>query len=238
MRKTYKLLLVLLSIAVVAAFAFYLEISSRTFQFYGSITSCVPTTEKVVALTFDDGPSAYTREVLDVLVQNKVRATFFLIGSELEQHMEEGRLLIQAGEEIGNHSYSHNRLVFKAYATIKREVDKTDSLIRAVGYQGEILFRPPGCKKFIGLPHYLDEVGKKTITWDVEPESYAETRQSAERIIQYVTAHTKPGSIILLHVMTGSAGESRRSLDGIIKGLHAKGYKFVTVSELLHLKKS
>ncbi|QHV95327.1 polysaccharide deacetylase family protein [Spirosoma endbachense] len=228
------LTVVVTSLALVG---FYLEINSRTFQLFGNLIYRVETDVKVVALTFDDGPTQYTGELVDLLQQQGVKATFFLIGSNLQKNPAYGSRLAEAGHEIGNHTFSHTRMILKTYATIEQEIEKTDSIIRAITGQREILFRPPYCKKFIGLPYYLREHNRKTITWDVEPESYADVRQSSKRIMQHVVDRTKPGSIILLHCMGTDDWKSRQSLRGLIVGLKKAGYQFVTVSELLRYRK-
>lgn len=233
LKRRLKISLIAIAVIAMCTALFYYEVRSRTFQFFGELVSRTNPREKVIALTFDDGPSVYTKEIIQTLEQHNIKATFFLIGREIEQNMEETKMLIEAGEEIGNHSYSHERLILKSYSSIKSEIEKTDSLIRAAGYKNEILFRPPGCKKFIFLPYYLMQHNRKTITWDVEPETYDEGTISAEKIFDYVINHTSPGSIILLHVMTQSRTESRKALPEIIVKLQEKGYKFVTVSELL-----
>ena len=83
------------------------------------------------------------------------------------------------------------------------------------------------------LPYYLSQHSRKSITWDVEPDSFPEIEKDANKIVQYVLANVKPGSIILLHVMYPSRKESLKSVKGIIAGLKSRGYEFKTVSELL-----
>jgi peptidoglycan/xylan/chitin deacetylase (PgdA/CDA1 family) len=139
-----------------------------------------------------------------------------------------------AGHELGNHTWSHKRMVLKTPSFIQSEVERTDQLIRQAGHQGAIHFRPPFGKKLFLLPWYLAKNSRKTITWDVEPESYPEIDADSNRIIEHVLANTKPGSIILLHVMYKSRVESRKSVRGIISGLRREGYSFKTVSEMLN----
>jgi len=214
------------------------EISkSRTFQFFGTIVPRVETAEKLVALTFDDGPTPqFTAEILNVLNEQGVKATFFLIGGELEKNMEEGRKIVAAGHEIGNHSYSHTRMIFVAPSFVKDEIEKTDALLRAAGYEKQAHFRPPYGKKLFALPFYLSQNNRRTITWDVEPESFPEIAKSSEAITQHVLDNTKNGSIILLHVMYDPQKKSPRAVKPIIEGLKQKGFRFVTVSELIASK--
>jgi peptidoglycan-N-acetylglucosamine deacetylase len=207
---------------------------SRTFQFFGHIVPRVETSQRVVALTFDDGPTRdKTPEVLRLLRERNVRATFFVTGGELEQNMDAGREIVAAGHELGNHSYSHERMVFVTPSYVRREVERTDELIKAAGQTGPIHFRPPYGKKFLALPFYLSRRDRKTITWDVEPDSELAANADAAAITRRVLNRTRPGSIILLHVMYPSRAETLRAVPFIIEELKRDGYRFVTVSELL-----
>ena len=207
---------------------------SRTFQFFGGIVPRVDTAVPVVALTFDDGPSSqFTEEVLSILREQEVKATFFVTGQALEEAMAAAQRIVAEGHELGNHSYSHRHMMLKPYSFIQRELEKTDQLIRATGYEGDIHFRSPYGKKLVLLPYYLSRTGRLNIFMDVEPESYTEIAADADRIVEHVLTKTRPGSIILLHVMAESRTESRKAIPGIIQGLKEQGYSFVTVSELL-----
>ncbi len=207
---------------------------ARTWQFFGEIVPRVVTNRPVVALTFDDGPvPAATREILGVLRETGVRATFFLIGAELERNPLAGRQLAEAGHELGNHSWSHQRMVLKSPAFIAHEIEQTDRLIRATGYDGPIHFRPPFGKKLLILPWYLARTGRRTITWDIEPDSTPAVAADSTQIVAAVVREVRPGSIILLHVMYPGRVESLRSVRGIIEQLQQRGYGFLTVSELI-----
>jgi peptidoglycan-N-acetylglucosamine deacetylase len=207
---------------------------SRTFQFFGEIIPRVDTSQKIVALTFDDGPTPQaTDQILTILSELNVRATFLVIGAELERNLEQGKKLVAAGHELGNHSYSHVRMFCVTPSFVKQEIESTDKLIREAGYQGEIHFRPPYGKKLFALPYYLWRHGRKSITWDVEPDSYPEIAADANKIVEHVLANTRPGSIIILHVMYPNRRESMKSVKMIVEGLRTEGYEFKTVSELL-----
>lgn len=227
--------LAILVSALAVAYGLFLVSRSRTFQFFGEIVPRVETSEKVVALTFDDGPTEYTTEVLNMLADKNVKATFFVMGKELENKLQIGRDIALSGHELGNHSYSHQRMWFKSQAFISEEIESTNRLIREAGYTGVIHFRPPYSKKLFGLPWYLKQNNIKTIMVDVEPDTYGTT---SEFMVNYTLENTKPGSIILLHPFCTSCTAQRNAIDGIVDGLHAHGYQFVTVSELLNYKKN
>lgn len=207
---------------------------SRSFQLFGEIVDRVEIQEKVVALTFDDGPvPGPTDAIIAHLAQEQIPATFFLTGRGIELHPGEAKKLIAAGHQIANHSYSHSRMVFMSYTAVEQEISATNKLIRELGYDKEILFRPPYGKKLFMLPLYLQQENITAITWDVEPESFPEISSSSEAIARHVIGQAKPGSIILLHVMFPSRQASMDAVPSIISGLKQKGYKFVTVDEIL-----
>lgn len=164
-----KLLLISLAVLFVISLLFgtYKLMNSRTFQLFGGLTNKVETNQKAVALTFDDGPTDNVDDILAVLNQYDIKATFFLVGNEIEKRKEEAEKIAVAGHQVGNHSYSHQRMIFKSPSFIKEEIDKTDALIESIGYEGEIDFRPPNGKKLAFLPFYLQKEGKETITWNI-----------------------------------------------------------------------
>lgn len=207
----------------------YKLMNSRTFQLFGSLTSQVETDEKVVAITFDDGPTQQVEDILPILEKYDARATFFLIGNEIEKNPEAAQMIARAGHQIGNHTYSHNRMVLKSASFIEEEIEKTNTLIVNAGFIGEIDFRPPNGKKLLALPYYLDQQNIDTITWNLEPDTYY-TKSSDK--INYVKKTVRPGSIILLHPMYDNTGEGLKTLEGILKALSTEGYKFITINEL------
>ena len=221
-----------LVVVLAAAVAVWNVSSSRTFQFFGGLVHRVETSEKVVALTFDDGPDpAGTQQVLDTLAARDVKATFFVMGRDLAKHPELGRRIAEAGHELGNHTYSHERMVGVTPEFVAREVEDTDALIRQAGYRGDIHFRPPNGKKLFALPYYLEQHDRTTVMWDVEPDSAGTPGE--DQVVSETLAQAKPGSIVLLHPMYAGRDQTRRALGPIIDGLRERGFRFVTVSALL-----
>jgi peptidoglycan/xylan/chitin deacetylase (PgdA/CDA1 family) len=226
-----------LAVIAVSLVATWRLSKSRRFQLFGDMVTRVETASPVVALTFDDGPKpGFTQEILAILREQEVRATFFVTGQALERNLVEGQRIVEGGHELGNHSYSHAHMVGRSYAFVRDEIERTDELIRAAGHEGEVHFRPPYCKRLIVLPYYLHITGRTTILMDVEPESYPEIAADAGRIVSHVLDETRPGSIILLHVMNERRAETMKAIPGIIEELKSRGYRFVTVSELLALE--
>ncbi|BFT73619.1 polysaccharide deacetylase family protein [Paenibacillus sp. P36] len=227
MRKRIVIIGIGLFIVFVLLFCTWKWMNARSFQVFGGLTSHVQTNEKVVALTFDDGPSEQTASIVALLGKYQAKATFFLIGSELEKNREAGRLIAQAGHQIGNHTFSHQRMVFKKPSFIREEIEKTNQLIRETGYEGEIDFRPPNGKKLIGLPYYLHKQQIQTIMWSLEPDTNFRTPSDK---VNEVVQHVKPGSIILLHPMYDKT--ELLAIEGILDALTKEGYTFVTVNDL------
>ncbi len=222
--------------AVLAALAYLgleaLRLSnSRSRQLVGELVTRVETVDSVVALTFDDGPiPVYTDSVLTVLSDLGVPATFFMVGKGMRDHPAIARRVLAAGHEIGNHSYTHRRLMLMSPGAIRREIEDTDALIRNSGFEGEIYVRPPYGKRLLGLPLFLQKHDRPVLLWSLEPDTY---HQDANGVVDFVSERAHPGAIILLHVEIPSRVENRRALPRIVEELRAKGYRFVTLSDLM-----
>ena len=228
------LIVTLLTISLIG----YLLVNNDNYQLFGTLITNVDTDDPVIALTFDDGPvPERTSQILKILESENVKATFFVNGSSLKKHPEASRLLLRSGHEIGNHSYSHKRMVLMSYQQVAQELEDTEALIRQYGYQGTLRFRPPFGKKLFMLPLYLSNNNIETIMWDVEPETWSTPRNSVEDRINRGIDGAKSGSIIIMHVMHGD-NKSMQAITPMIRGLKAKGFNFVTVGELLKRQQS
>jgi peptidoglycan/xylan/chitin deacetylase (PgdA/CDA1 family) len=209
--------------------------NSHDYQLFGDIYKRVETDRPVVALTLDDGPSEqFTQPVLDILAEHGLKATFFLTGAESTERPHHVAAIAAAGHEIGDHSFSHPRMVLMLPGQVAEQIEKTDEAIRVAGYEGPLHFRPPYGKKLVTLPWYLAQNNRKTTMWDVEPEVGA-VDASADELAQKAIDQVQNGSIIIMHVMYQSRQNSRDALPKMIEGLKARGFEFVTVSELLAL---
>lgn len=230
--------LVCLALALsIAGFGAWRLSNARSVQLLGKIVDRVEITDSLVALTFDDGPIPdATHRVLRDLAAEDVRATFFLNGNSVAEHPAAARALVAAGHEIGNHSYSHHMLLGRSQERLKDEVERTDQLIRDAGYDGTIHFRSPYAKKLVALPLYLSRTDRTNVLWDVEPETDPEVARDSARIVRHVLENVRPGSIVLLHVMTRTRDASRAAVPAIVRDLKARGYRLVTVSELLGIR--
>lgn len=207
---------------------------ARSFQVAGRLVDRVDTSERRVALTFDDGPTAPVIDsVLRVLERRGVRATFFVTGRELAQFPEGGQRLVAAGHELGNHTYAHERMVLRSPSFVRSEIERTDSLIRAAGHAGDVFVRPPFGYKLVGLPWYLHRSGRTTVMWDVEPDSYADVAATPDGVVRHVLERVGPGSIILLHVWYRSRATSLAAVGPMIDSLQARGFRVGPVWELI-----
>ncbi|MFA7284290.1 MAG: polysaccharide deacetylase family protein [Candidatus Absconditabacterales bacterium] len=231
MHRTKRILIVLCALLLACVGLFYIS-KSRNFQFFGGLVNNIQTQKRIVALTFDDGPSpGNTQKTLEILRNHGIKATFFLIGREIEAYPSGLQLIMQAGHQVGNHSYSHTRMVLKSPSFVVNEITKTDEIIREAGYTGEILFRTPYGKRLVITPYYLRQFHKPNIFFDVEPETYV---QGSGALLEYALQHVHPGSIILLHPMySGTGNQTLGMLDNLIVELKKRDFDFVTVDELL-----
>ncbi|MFG3524268.1 polysaccharide deacetylase family protein [Nocardia nova] len=216
-------------LAAVLSIGTYVLMNSRTFQVAGRLVHRVDTSEKVVALTLDDGPTDRTPAILETLAAEHVPATFYLVGRDLAAHRDYGAQIAAAGHELGNHSYTHPRLVFVTPATVRDEIERTDAEIERTGYHGPVTFRPPYGKKLVALPWYLSHHDRTTVMWDVESDSAGGA--SIDAIVSKTVNRARPGSIILLHAMYQSAAAA--AIPRIVAELRSRGYGFVTVSQLI-----
>lgn len=220
--------------AVVAALTYRL-VDARTVQLVGDHVTRVDTSHRVVALTFDDGPDdLYVSELIALLKRFDARGTFYVDGAEAAAHPLALRSLIVSGQEIGNHSYRHRRLVFVSTATVRRELEAADAVIREAGFTGRITFRPPQARKLLSLPWVLWRDRRTTVMWDLEPDS--SSAGDAAALARDVADNVRPGSIIQLRPWHPGNVATRGALPLILSELRARGYGFVTVSELLGLR--
>lgn len=204
--------------------------NSRTFQVAGVLIDRVDTPEKVVALTFDDGPSAGDVEpILQALDDAGVPATFYVIGQEADPGAL--RRLVSAGHDLGNHTWDHRRLVGVTPGVVASEVERTDEVIRDAGFSGVVTFRPPYSKKLLVEPWWMAQHERVTVMWDVEVDEFSDA-PTAQDLADQAAEAVRPGSIILLHPWYGRV-RTQEAIGPLVHRLQASGYRFVTVGELL-----
>ena len=187
---------------------------------------------KRIALTFDDGPHPrYTPEILDILAEFGVEATFFVVGTNAENYPELIRRELREGHEVGNHTYNHYHTAKMTGEMLRRDILACSEAISRITGERTTLFRPPEgvCNEDIKA---LCEAENYTIVlWSVDTRDWA--HPTAAQICRNIRENTKNGSIILMHDFIGKNSPTPAVLRQIIPMLQESGYEFVTVSRLL-----
>ncbi|OUL23318.1 polysaccharide deacetylase [Nostoc sp. RF31YmG] len=193
-------------------------------------------TEKVIALTFDDGPGPKnTGQVLEILKKNHIKATFFVLGEMVQAYPQIAKQVVADGHDLGNHTW-HHWYRHMDTATAASEIDRTADIIYKTTGVKTALFRPPGGYLHNGLADYAKNQNYAVMMWSsLSGDADRHSPQVAGMIKNVVNA-AKPGSIVLMHDGGGNHSRTVKALPDIIAGLKAKGYKCVTVSELLEMQ--
>lgn len=188
---------------------------------------------KVIALTFDDGPTPETLKILAVLQQHNTVATFFCLGRNLREYPEIAKQVVQAGNAIGNHTwhhYYHN--VTEKIAS--NEIDYTGIHIHRSTGAKSFLFRPPGGRLNNGFADYAKKKNYVVVMWSIDPKDYQQL--PASTIANTVISQAKSGAIVLLHDGGGTRQQTIEALSIIIPKLKQQGYRFVTIPQLLEIQ--
>lgn len=181
---------------------------------------------KYVAFTFDDGPHPkVTPRILQTLSNYNIKATFFMLGSQVEKYPDLAKQVADYGHEIGNHTYSHPNLKKLTTEEMAAEIRRTDEIITLTTGIKPTLFRPPYGIYTDEVLHYTEEHGYSTILWSVDSLDWKSRNASA--IHRMITQHTTNGSIILMHDIHAATADA---LPQLIQTLQAQGYEFITVS--------
>jgi peptidoglycan-N-acetylglucosamine deacetylase len=190
------------------------------------------TPDKIIALTFDDGPWGKTTEqVLDILKKEDIKATFFWIGKHLQRYPQIARRVIAEGHVVGNHTWSH-RYSDMDRTTAAHEIDDTTALIEQTTGAKTLLFRPPGGRLKNGLAEYAETLDDSVILWSV-PSADTLPNTSIQTLINNVLDRATSGGIVLLHDGGGDRRKTVAALPIIVAKLKEQGYQFVTIPELL-----
>lgn len=188
--------------------------------------------EKKIALTFDDGPHpTQTPEILEILAEYDISATFFVIGQNVSYYKDLVQLEIENGHEIGNHTYSHKNLRNLPDEIIEREIIDTENIVFENAEYRTRLLRPPEGSLGDDLCSLASENDYTVVCWSVDTRDWAHT--PSEEIIENVLNSVKGGDIILFHDYVSGNSPTPEALRIIIPALLEEGYEFVTVSELI-----
>lgn len=224
-----------------------LPLSGKAFRppnsLFGEVVNKVNTEKKVVALTFDDGPSSlYTEQILAILKEKGVKATFFLTGLNMKGNEKLVKRMAREGHIVANHSFSHKNLVLAGKETIREEIEKNEVLVQELAGVSYKLFRAPyGAYNSPILMNYLKGEDYLVVGWSVDPQDWK--TQDVDYLVKNVLENVEPGAIILLHDGPENLGRKEglrregtvRAVGTIIEELRKKGYRFLTMVELIEV---
>lgn len=224
--------MLLQKIALASVFFF---LSAQVMAVTGEPIRHIKTTQKVVALTFDDGPdNPYTEQILGVLDKHNVKATFYVLGGNAKAYPDLIKKMMNKGHELGNHTMSHSMMKNKSVEKISQDIQSVDTILRNLGYQKEITFRAPFGITSDNLKIALKQLNKRMVLFTFLPQDW--TKISSQQIYQNVMKEMKPGLIITLHDGGKRRENTVKATEMLINTLQQQGYQFVTISELLKLQ--
>jgi peptidoglycan/xylan/chitin deacetylase (PgdA/CDA1 family) len=186
---------------------------------------------QAIALTFDDGPSPYTTQVLRVLARSHVPATFFIVGQQLAYFAAGLRAELRQGMEVGDHTQNHAWLIRLGEAQQYAQIDAVRRAVRRLGGPTPRLFRPPYGLYDAATLSVLRGLRMLGVLWSVDPGDWR--RPGTAAIVRSVLFAARPGAIVELHDGGGNRSQTVAALPAIIDGLHRRHYRFLTVSQLL-----
>lgn len=197
--------------------------------------SSVQTDKPVLAITFDDGPHPVnTPKLLDILAQRNIKATFFLVGQNVKQYPDLVRRILREGHEIGNHTWTHASLSSISDDAVRKELRRSDeALFEIAGYRPHLM-RPPYGAINTRLKNLIySEFGYPCILWSVDPQDWR--RPGVSVVVNRLVSGARNGSILLTHdIHAPTIVAVPQALDQLL----AKGFQFVTVSQLMNIEKA
>ncbi|MDP4162514.1 MAG: polysaccharide deacetylase family protein [Bacillota bacterium] len=205
----------------------------------GKVIWEVKTTEKIVALTFDDGPNPlYTPDILNALAKYKAKATFFVTGEQAERYPEIIKREANEGQEIANHTYNHHYKDDSDSDNLKEELMNTANIIKKITGKKPTLFRPVGGYLNKQIINTAFNNGYLTVLWSWHQDTKDWSKPGIEKITENVISDTRPGDIIILHDSGGDRSQTVKALENILKILYKEGFTCVTVSDMLYRSES
>jgi peptidoglycan/xylan/chitin deacetylase (PgdA/CDA1 family) len=193
------------------------------------------TSQKAVAITFDDGPNPiYTPQVLEIFAKAEGKATFFMIGEQMNDHPEIVKLVADQGHEIGNHTYSHPKLSELTPEDCFSEIERTEQMIRELTGQAPAVFRPP----YLDYNHDTISVAQNkgySMIGALNLGAQDWEQPGVEHILSASRKCVKNGSILIFHDGYGDRSQTIQAVQLLVSELKSEGYQLLTVSELLNL---
>jgi len=201
--------------------------------------SAVPKQGKLVALTFDDGPDAkYTPQILNILKEHNVKATFFVVGIQVKAFPSMLKLIADEGHMIGNHSWDHKKLTQLSNAAVQKEIAQTNASIDKILGEPTAWFRAPYGALNSQVSKVIEQSGSTHVGWTVDTKDWAGSTPS--QMLETTKRQLKPGGIILMHNFGGKGGNLDNTvafLPELIEYLQDQGYTLVTIPELYNARK-
>ncbi|BCG58459.1 polysaccharide deacetylase family protein [Paenibacillus sp. URB8-2] len=208
--------------------------SREYYEEHGEIVWEVPTADKLVALTFDDGPDRkLTPEILSLLKQYGAKATFFVVGDKAMRHPEILRTELEEGHEIGNHTFHHPSFQGASSIRILKEISSTQDAVMQATQQKPILFRPPGGWYNEAVVDIIKQNHMQLVLWSWHQDTWDWAKPGVGRIVNRVLNNVRSGDIILMHDYVYNSTQTVEALKIILPELRKRHYAVVTVSELL-----
>lgn len=196
----------------------------------------IATKRKVIALTFDDGPhEKYTREILQILKQNNIKATFFVVGENAERYPDIIQTMHVDGNVVANHTYSHAFLTNLSDDGVETELHRASSVVYRIINEYPMLFRPPYGACSIKSSKTVCGLGFQTVVWSNMTNDYDPTTTTT-KIAHDIIRRAQPGGIIGMHDGGGNREKTVAALQLIIDALKNEGYEFLTIPELLGIE--
>lgn len=185
-----------------------------------------------IALTFDDGPHpTQTKRILEILARYEVKATFFMVGVNVENYPDAARAVLAAGHEVGNHTYTHRVLGGLSHEEIDEEIGRCEEAFEALCEYRSHLFRPPQGSVSPTVEADADQNDYSLILWSLDTRDWED--KNANRITSKVLSSVRSGDIILMHDYIGHGSQTPEALEKLLPVLLERGFKPVTVSELI-----
>ncbi|MEW6309134.1 MAG: polysaccharide deacetylase family protein [Bacillota bacterium] len=189
------------------------------------------TEQPLLALTFDDGPELHTPLVLDLLARYNAKATFFVLGLNVERRPETVKAIVDQGHQLGVHTYSHRQLPKIPVTELRSELSRSADLILWASGVIPTCFRPPYGELNPAVSRVVREHGYSIVMWTVDSSDWR--RGTALTISSHVTSTARPGDIILMHDGLTEMSERLAALEMILEKLTAQGYRFLTIAQML-----
>lgn len=189
--------------------------------------------DKQIAITFDDGPDLnYTPQILDILKEKNVKATFFIVGIQIKKFPEVVQRMVDEGHLIANHTYNHPKLTALSQSELLHELDATDALIEEIVGFKPVIVRPPYGSINAEVRQTIEETGREVVLWNIDPRDWAST--PVDEMYENVMSNAKDEGNILFHSFGGKQIQNTVDLlPKVIDALQSQGYTFVTAEHFI-----